>query len=356
MLVRAAEGSPWARLLLAPPSVLYRGAVGLRNSLFDSGAFHAERLPVPVVSVGNITAGGTGKTPLVAAIAKALAARGRKIAILTRGYGGSGRFLVLRDGSNAGPEEAGDEPILLARQVAGVPIVVGADRRRTGRIAVELGAEALLLDDGFQHRWLWRDLDIVVIDACDPFGHYRLLPSGRLREPLTALGRADVFVVTRSHPHDPLQTLCEVIRQYNPNAALFRAFHRPVSFVPLAGGEEVPLEALRGEACGAFCGIGNPEAFRSDLQLLGVRMVLFEPFRDHHAYNANELVRLSRLAREAGAGHLITTEKDAVRIAAVKGFSPTASGLPLLALRARCEIEQEFFALVERAALRGREG
>ena len=379
--------NPLLRWILAPPSALYGLAVSARNGLYDAGVLRAERLTVPVVCVGNLTTGGTGKTPLVAAIAERLSAV-VPLAILTRGYGGragAGPLLLVNghleapDGlapagepthDPADPAVAGDEPVLLSRQLPTVPIVVGADRRRTGRFAVErLGARLVLLDDGFQHRRLARDLDIVALDAMDPFGTYHMLPSGLLREPFTALRRAGMVVVTRSHPDDPLETLRKVVARMNPAAPVFRAWHRPVAIVPvLAGTDAAPgfdpariadparsvdpgrsVEWIRGRPLAAFCGIGNPAGFVSLLESLGARVVAFRPWRDHHRYTREEIEGLASEAARAGAEAILTTEKDAVRIPRI---STNGAVLPLLALRVRCEIErpEEFFARLARAA------
>ena len=371
--------SPLARLALTAPTILYRSGVAARNWLFDAGMLRRARLPVPVISVGNITVGGTGKTPLVSEIVRHLSGRALRAAVLTRGYGrqrrgrGAGPIVlrsgpgpgvsggaVLLDPSTADSRVTGDEPLMLARQNPGVPIVIGTDRRETGRLAVEqLGAQAVLLDDGFQHRWLARDLDIVVLDSYDPFGHFRLLPSGRLREPLSSLGRADVLVVTRAPTGDPLQTLQDVVRRHNAGAPCFRASQRPVSLVPISGGAEIATSSLAGKPVAAFCGIGNPESFRSGLLALDAPVVRFDAFRDHFSYTIGDVTRLLALARRAGAACLVTTEKDATRIdGAALEPAPPGRALPILVLRIRCEIEEgeAFFKLLDRVALAGHEG
>jgi len=356
---------PAVRWALAPAGAVFGRIISARNALFDAEIFSAERLSVPVLCVGNLTTGGTGKTPIVSMIAARLTTGGLRVAILSRGYGGAAGAgpLVLRDGRldsdapPADPATTGDEPILLSHQLPGVPIVIGADRRLTGRFAVErLGAQVLLLDDGFQHRRLARDLDIVALDAMDPFGHYHMLPSGLLREPISALRRAGVIVVTRSHPDDPLETLRKVLSRMNPAAPVFRAWHRPLGLVPIAAGAAAGGDRdpgwLSGRKVAAFCAIGNPEGFHALLESVGVAVVLFRAWRDHHRYAPEELESFADEARRAGAEAILTTEKDAVRLSLQA--PPTAGSLPLLALRVRCEIEreEEFFALIaERAGL-----
>ncbi len=339
---------------LAPLSGLYGLGVRVRESLFRSGLRRSHRLPVPVICIGNITTGGTGKTPLAAAIAGHLRDRGRHVVILSRGYGRVSKEqpLVVSEGSGplVGADAGGDEPVLLARRLTGVPIVVGADRRRCGQFAIErLGAEVLLLDDGFQHRRLARDLDIVVLDCLDPFGGYHLLPAGRLREPIAALARAGLFVVTRSAPGDGLLTLTGVVRAHNPGAPIVRAGTLVEGFVPGndPGAAPATLDTLRKERIAAFCAIGNPEAFRLDLIRLGLTPIRFESFRDHHRYTQKELRTLDAEARRAGAAALVTTEKDATRL-------PPAGdrALPVLALRIRLTFDPEaaFFAAIDEAA------
>ena len=321
--------------LLLPPALLYGALVRLRNRRFERpGA--SLRAPLPVISVGNLTVGGTGKTPFVAWLARHLAHGGRRPAVVSRGYGGRAGRGPLVVSTGAGPlydaATAGDEPYLLARALAGEAlVVVGSDRLAGAREAARLGADVALLDDGFQHRRLARDLDIVLLDASNPFGNYRLLPAGRLREPITSLARADVVIVTRCRRADePLWVIERIVRHHNPEAPLVRAGHRAVGFVDRAGHEVArPARAV------AFCGIGNPARFRIDLAAQGVELLAFEAHRDHHPYTAAELGRLAGLAREREAP-LVTTEKDLARLEA----EPGQVGVTLFALRIESELWQ----------------
>jgi tetraacyldisaccharide 4'-kinase len=340
---------------LSPLSAVYGSATGLRNRMYDRGLFKTHKLPVPVICVGNITTGGTGKTPLTALVAAHLQGRGLRVAVLSRGYGRLSREepLVVSEGAGAlvSPDQGGDEPVLLAGMLAGVPVVVGADRVRSGRYAHErFGAQVLVLDDGFQHRRLARDLDIVVLDCFDPFGRYALLPSGRLREGLSGLSRAGLFVVTRSAPADGLRTLIEVVRAHNPAAPNVRA-HQSAVGVTVPGGPDglEPLPAPRTARVGGFCAIGNPEAFRLDLLRIGFELALFEAFRDHHRYTGEEIRSLSDRARQAGAAYLLTTEKDLARM--TPGLAPPGS-LPLKGLRIQYDIDppEPFTRAIETAA------
>lgn len=318
---------PAAILALAPLAWLYGAAVGWRNRTYDRSE-PRERSPIPVISVGNLTVGGTGKTPLVAWLAHQLSAAGRRPAVVSRGYGGTSgrgpRFVSLGEGPLCSARESGDEPYLLARTLRQVIVVVGSDRRTATEAAARHGADVAVLDDGFQHRRLPRDLDIVLLDASNPFGNYRLLPAGLLREPVRALARADAVIITRSRPGESFSVIERVVRHHNRHAPLWRAGHRAVSFVDVAGGErQRPLRAV------AFCGVGNPSRFRIDLEAEGIELVGFHAFRDHHVFRNTELAALEASARARGAT-LLTTEKDLVRLPSA--FSVRA-GLDLLSLR-----------------------
>jgi tetraacyldisaccharide 4'-kinase len=298
--------------LLRLLSLPYRGAVAARNGLYDRRLFQQVRLPCPVISVGNITVGGTGKTPMVILLAKLLREKGRRPAVLSRGYGARTKAPVntVSDGNRIlmGWHEAGDEPILIARSVSGVPVLTGPRRLLTGRAAIgHLGADILILDDAFQHRALYRDLDIVLIDAAHPFGNGRLLPGGPLREPAKSLGRAHFLIRTGDREPEPLPS--EI-----PELPSFRGFHRPLAV--LEGGTDrlLPTASLQGQKVCAFAGIGRPEAFRRSLNELASEIVSFRPFPDHHPYSPADIDSLRRLAGKTRAERIVTTEKDGVRL------------------------------------------
>jgi tetraacyldisaccharide 4'-kinase len=255
--------------------------------------------------VGNLTLGGTGKTPLVAWVARQLAAAGRTPAIVSRGYG-------------ARPGEVSDEAAELAILLPGVPHV--ADRNRAAGVAAAVvrGADVAVLDDGFQHRRLHRDLDIVAIDATDPFGCGRLFPRGLLRESLTGLARADAIVLTRATSVPParraeIRGAVARLRGRHPAAIWMECEHRPVAFRRATGPAE-PAESLRGRRVAAFCGIGNPAAFRLTLAALGLELVGFRSFADHHAYGPADLESLASWAAGLAAERTVTTLKDLVKI------------------------------------------
>jgi tetraacyldisaccharide 4'-kinase len=312
---------------LAPPAWLYRGVLAIRNRHYDRPSA-VRSVSAPVVSVGNITVGGTGKTPIVSWIAEELVSMGRKPAIVSRGYGGAagrGPVFVSRGG---GPlcdaAQAGDEPVQLAAGLPGVRVIVGSDRWAGAAAAVADGADVVILDDGFQHRRLARDLDIVLLDASNPFDNGRVLPAGRLREPLHALSRANVVMITRAGAGTEHPQIESEVRKYAPNVPLLHADHRPQGFVDSSGREAaVPRRAV------VFCGIGNPERFQEDIGELGIEIVDSRVFRDHHVYTGAEIDELQRSARSHEAV-LVTTEKDLARIEA-GDHGP--SGTSMIALR-----------------------
>jgi tetraacyldisaccharide 4'-kinase len=322
--------TPASRALLSLPALLYGATIRVRNRFYERpGAAH--RAPLPVLSVGNLTLGGTGKTPLVAWLANGLLAAGRRPAILSRGYGGRagrGPLIVSEGGAPlCSPADCGDEPYLLARSLADTLVLAGSDRLVSASKAAEMGANVAILDDGFQHRRLARDLDLVLLDASDPFGNYRLLPAGTLREPISALGRADLVLITRSRAGERFAVIERVVRQHNTAAPILRAGHRPLGYFDSRGAEvERPTVPVV-----AFCGIGNPARFRIDLEAEGLELARFEVHRDHHSYTMAELSRLAADARQHRAV-LVTTEKDLVRLQTT-GLPEPLDDPPLLALR-----------------------
>jgi tetraacyldisaccharide 4'-kinase len=288
---------------------LYGKVADVRNRLYDQGVFHSERLPARTISIGNITAGGTGKTPLVAYVADVLAARGEKVCILTRGYGRrdeSMRVLVSdRERVLEGPDAAGDEPVELARHLLGKAVVIAdADRISSAEWAGRrFKPTVFILDDGFQHRRAARHLDIVCIDATDPFGGEQMLPAGRLREPLHNLARADVVVITRSNLRPNVSQTKRRIAELAPDAKIFEAARH-----------ETGCEAARGHAAYAFCGIGNPDAFFEQLRGEALSLAGTRSFRDHWSYQRSDIAAVEEAARQVHADLLVTTRKDAVKL------------------------------------------
>jgi tetraacyldisaccharide 4'-kinase len=321
-------------LALAPLGLLYGAVTRARLRLYRSGMLKAENVGVPVVSVGNLTAGGTGKTPLVEWVARALAGEGLRACVLTRGYGRAdeGRRVVASDGERVLAEvaECGDEPRLLAEKLLGVASVV-CDRDRAaaaGWARAELGAEVFILDDGFQHLRIARDLDIVTVDATAPWGGGHMLPRGRLREPAAGLGRADCVVITRAELAADLEGLRrEVARLSGGRGVVITSRVRTRGLTPL-GGAGVELESRVegrsdgvassvGQPVAAFCAVGNPRAFFEQLRREGFELCHSRAFHDHHAYTAADVAAVSREAVSRGARALLTTAKDAVKL---RGF------------------------------------
>ncbi len=299
--------------LLSTLAAGFSAGIALRRAAFRYGIFKPGRLTRPVVSVGNLTLGGTGKTPLVIYIAEMFLARGWSPCILTRGYRRrvGGAVVIPPEGPrDANPREVGDEPALLARTLPKVPIMVSANRYRAGRLAEErFNVDVHVLDDGFQHWSLDRDVDVVTIDATEDISDAALLPAGRFREPLSALARADLVVLTRAELADPTAHR-EIIGRINPRAEIHSASLSFSHLIDIQDGKINSLEVIRGRRAAAFCGIGNPRAFFASLRKWGIEVVREVAFRDHHVYGAGELRRLEKKARKAGAEVLLTTEKD----------------------------------------------
>jgi len=337
------------RILLQGPAWLYELAVRLRIAAYETGYLKANRLEAVVVSVGNITLGGTGKTPLVDYIARYLGQEGYSVAILTRGYGRqSGGQIVLGESealsSNPGSgkgwtyQQTGDEPLLLSRLLPGVPVVINKHRVEGGRWAQRsLGSEVLILDDGYQHLRLARDLNLLILDATDPFGGFRMVPFGRLREPLYAIKRADAVIVTRAHrPFDQAQ-LVSIVRY-------FCGDHVPIIYVYSAITRLRHLQAdslydsdqFSGWNAWVMCGIGNPRAFVEDVVGIGVGVLGESLFRDHHPYTQQDIDLVVSNARGVGADLILTTEKDAIRL---KGLE--LSEVPVYAAQSEIQTEEE---------------
>ncbi len=295
-----------ALLLLQPLSWLWRWGCAWKRSRALSAV---RSLRTPVVSVGNLTMGGAGKTPFVLYLAERLPKPG----ILTRGYGRKNArdLLVLPPGAKEAALQTGDEPQIFLRSGL-APVAIGADRFEAGRVLEEhFTVETILLDDGFQHARLGRSTDIVLIDSLRPFGDGALFPLGRLREPLSALGRADIVVITRIREGRLVPAIEREIRRYNSRAPIYHARVEPAGWVKWCGG---PSQAELPEPTAAFCGLGNPESFWATLAGMGVRPVYSVDFSDHHRYLPRELARLAHHAAAAGAKALLTTEKDVINL------------------------------------------
>jgi 3-deoxy-D-manno-octulosonic-acid transferase len=312
------------------------------------------RLDVPVIAVGNLTMGGTGKTPCVLRLAEMLRGRGWQPGILTRGYGRSSPVaaLALPLGAAVKTDETGDEPqIFLRARVA--PVGIGADRAKTGALLREkFGCGAMLLDDGFQHVKLARDFDLVLIDALNPFGGGEIFPAGRLREPMEGLARADAFLITRSEASDLPPAIERAIRKQNPFAPVFRAAIEPEFWVDHRTQRHLRVDELALERVGAFCGLGNPHSFYRTLERLMIAPVDTVEFEDHHRYRPYELRRIAGQMQRRGATALVTTEKDAINLRDDAGDLLDPLPLYWLKIGMRIERESELLAAIE-GKLRG---
>lgn len=300
-----------ARLPLAGLAALYGAAAWAHRAWYERGPGHPLRLPCKVVSVGSLVVGGSGKTPTAAWLAAALRGRGHRVALASRGYGRRGRAAVevVSDGRfvRGRAETSGDEPMLLAAHAPGVPVLVGARRDTLAyRAVAAFGTQVLVLDDGFQHHRVHRDVDLLVFAADFGLGNRCVLPRGPLREPLSALRRAHAIgLVDGSLP--AAQEAWLAARA--PRARRFSVIRRPARLRPLAGGAEVPLETLRGRSVGMFCGIARPRSFRQVLLQLGATLVAERLFPDHHVFRPRDVRDLA-----SQAGLWITTEKDAGKL------------------------------------------
>lgn len=297
-------------MLLRGASFLYRLAISLRNRFYELGLLRQAKLPCKVISVGNITVGGTGKTPMVIYLANLLKEKGFHPAVLSRGYKGKTKapINVVSDGNRIfmKAEDCGDEPLLIAKSVNGVPVLTGPKRVLTGRVAMEqFGADILILDDAYQHRQLARDIDIVLVNAGRPLGNGFPLPAGPLREPPSSLKRADFII--RTGGGSPTAPIYSSKQEY-------RALHQAVSVVNGATGRDYPLENLRGSRVCAFAGIASPEAFRQTLSETGAVVVAFLPYPDHHDYSREDIREIQKQAVEEKADMIVTTEKDGVKL------------------------------------------
>jgi tetraacyldisaccharide 4'-kinase len=315
-----------AALRLVEP--FYAGVTAARNRLYDRGTLTSHPLPRPVISVGNITTGGTGKTPVVRWLAEQLAARGLRAVVLMRGY-------------RAEQTGGSDEQRMLADYLAGRAGVIANPDRLAGAAAAmqqDPPPDVFLLDDGFQHRRVRRDLDLVLIDATAPFGHGHVLPRGLLREPLRGLRRAGAFLVTRSNLVEPaaVGVIEAQLRRWNPAAPVFRTEHaldglKPTD-VPAGEPPEFPMDDLLRRRFFVFAGIANPAALARQLEPYRASLAGARWFPDHHAYTSEQVTELSRAATESGAEIMITTEKDWVKLAALPGI-PDAPPILRIELR-----------------------
>jgi len=301
---------------LAAAELGYAAAVRLRNRRYDSGKATVHHAGVPVISVGNLTLGGAGKSPLVRWVVRWAQSQDIPAVVISRGYRAAG-------------SEPNDEALELERLLPGTPHLENPDRAAAARRAVQqFGSRLIVLDDAFQHRRLARNLDIVVLDALEPFGFGRVFPRGMLREPLDGLRRADAVVLARADLIDEnaRKEIWQIVERHAPKAIRASARHAPSRLLSAAG-EETPPDALRGQSVAAFCGLGNPRGFRRTLEQLGCRTAGFREFPDHHPYGPRDLDELGRWAAELHAAAVLCTLNDLVKIPAER-----LSDIPLWAV------------------------
>ena len=345
-------------------SYLFLMVVSIRYFLYRTGLLRRYPLGTQVISIGNVTAGGTGKTPVTEIFARTLAAEGRKVAILSRGYRRKEapwwqrlftqvieKPLVVSDGRRVLLDSAtgGDEPYMLASNLPGVAVVVDRNRVKAGRYAVNrLGCDTLILDDGFQYQKLKHSIEVVLVDSTNPFGNGNMLPRGILREPVRNLKRADIIFLTKCR--GDVSAVKEEIRRYNTTAEIVECNHMPKVMKDGWSREEFPLDWLRDKTVCTLSGIASPKGFENSLRHLGAKVVWCERYADHHRYDASEVLYALNRTADMGADALVTTEKDAVRF-------PRLETAPVKCLYLRIAIEilvggESFTQLINRICFR----
>ena len=345
-------------------SFVFAAAVAVRYFLYRTGLIRRYPLGIQVISIGNVTAGGTGKTPVTEIFARTLAAEGRKVAILSRGYRRKEAPwwrrmftqvidppLVVSDGRHVLLDSAtgGDEPYMLASNLPGVAVVVDRNRVKAGRYAIKrLGCDTLILDDGFQYQKLKHSVEVVLVDSTNPFGNGHMLPRGILREPVRHLKRADIIFLTKCR--GDVSAVREEIRRHNATAEIVECNHVPKSLRDVWSREEFPLEWLAGKTTCTLSGIASPKGFENSLRRLGAKVVWCERYADHHRYDSSEILYALNRTADMGADALVTTEKDAVRF-------PRLETTPVKCLYLRIAIEilsgkESFVSIINRICFR----
>ena len=350
--------------LLKGISLVFSAVVSLRYFLYGIGLLRRYPLGIQVISIGNVTAGGTGKTPVTEIFARTLAAEGRKVAILSRGYRRKEAPLwqrlftqvvepplVVSDGKHVllDSEKGGDEPYMLASNLPGVAVVVDRNRVKAGRYAIKrLGCDTIILDDGFQYQKLKHSIEVVLVDSTNPFGNGHMLPRGILREPARNLKRADIIFLTKCR--GDVTAVREEIRKYNTTAEIVECNHTPKVLKDVWSREEYPLSWLNGKTTCTLSGIASPKGFENSLRHLGAKVVWCERYADHHRYDSSEILYALNRTADMGADALVTTEKDAVRF-------PRFETTPVRCLYLRIAIEilsgaENFASIISRICFR----
>lgn len=299
--------------VLYPLSKIYGFVVKTRIFFYKRGILKCVRLPVPVISVGNITVGGTGKTPIVEYLSVYLQKKGKRVAILSRGYAAT----IKHENSSLAKQVCNDEYLLLQENIPDIPNLLNKDRVKSGFEAIShFQAEYLLLDDGFQHLRLARNLDVVTIDALNPFGYEHIVPRGMLREPLESLKRADMIMLTHTDQcgQDKIVVTISRLREIAGQIPIVETIHKPMCLEALKGDETKDIIWLQGKKVFAFCAIGNPVSFRKSIESLGAKLLGFRVFPDHHVYTSSELRALNAEAQRVRPDAILITQKDKVKM------------------------------------------
>lgn len=345
-------------------SFIFAAVVSIRAALYRLGILRQFPLGVQVISIGNVTAGGTGKTPVTEIFARTLAAEGRRVAILSRGYRRKEAPLyqriftqviepplVVSDGKRLLLDSAigGDEPYMLASNLPGVAVVVDRNRVKAGRYAIKrLGCDTLILDDGFQYKKLKHSIEVVLVDSTNPFGNGNMLPRGILREPARHIRRADIIFLTKCR--GDVSSVRDEIRRFNSHADIIECNHAPALLRDVWSREEFPLSWLNGKTTCTLSGIASPKGFENSLRHLGARVIWCERYADHHRYDSSEILYALNRTADMGADALVTTEKDAVRF-------PRFETSPVKCLYLRIQIEilsgkESFAQIINRICFR----
>jgi tetraacyldisaccharide 4'-kinase len=304
--------------ILSSLSVLYRAAINLRRIFFGLHIFKRKRVSCPVISVGNLTLGGTGKTPTVIQVAQVLARNNRRPVVVSRGYGrnNEAEIIIVTDGRSVlvDAKTGGDEPVMIGSKLTGIPVIVGRNRHEAAMLALQrFSPDVVVLDDGFQHVSLRRDLDIVLLDAGNPFGNGKLFPAGILREPISALKRAHAVLITKMDNTTNTNKLKETIRRHT-RARIFTSRQVPVDLIDCRTADIKPLTDLRGSRVLALSGIARPESFILLLRSLGADIVAECVYPDHFGYQKSDLAAVYQKAADNKISMIVTTEKDAIRL------------------------------------------
>lgn len=325
-------------------SYIYWLIWSFRKRLYERGILKIRRLPCPVICVGNLTTGGTGKTPTVITLTRLLQGLYR-LTILTRGYRrrSSNPILVVSDRKEilVNPCESGDEPYLLASALKGTPVIVGTDRFKTGRYSIDkFNTNLLILDDGYQHLGLHRDIDILLIDATNPIGNGHLLPKGILREPPSGISRADCIIISRADEGNR-EYVEGLFRSYNKDSPVFYAVYKPANLRDIKG-KTLGLDYVAGKDIMLFSGIGNPDSFRKTVENIGGKVKGEIIFPDHHWYKEKDIERIIREAERLSVKAIMTTEKDSVRFTDIPLMAELHCNIDILILRTEMEIDNRF--------------